>query len=142
MHKDGHPVALAWTGVWSEAEQKHLFIGRDMTAQNELELAERRAKDMLTAVIDASPVAIVCLAPDRTVMPGHSKFSGGWGSADALACAPAFAPEPEPNMEETDGIEGTEAQPPSARPNTASAAAAARCRRLKGRETTPPMINA
>jgi len=68
MHKDGHAVPLAWTGVWSEREQRHFFIGRDMTAQKQLELAERRANDMLTAVIDASPVAILCLAPDRTVM--------------------------------------------------------------------------
>ena len=68
VHKDGHPVSLAWTGVWSEREQKHFFIGRDMTAQNKLELARRRANDMLQAVIDASPVAILCLAPDKTVM--------------------------------------------------------------------------
>ena len=68
MHKDGHPVALTWTGVWSEAEQQHYFIGRDMTAQKALEVAERTAKETLAAVIDASPVAIICLAPDRRVM--------------------------------------------------------------------------
>jgi PAS domain S-box-containing protein len=68
IHKDGHPVTLAWTGVWSEAEERHFFIGRDATVRKRLELAERDAKETLAAVIDASPVAIICLAPDRTVM--------------------------------------------------------------------------
>lgn len=68
VHKDGHAISLAWTGIWSEREQKHFFIGRDMTVQNELAQAERCANDMLAAVIDASPVAILCLAPDQTVM--------------------------------------------------------------------------
>jgi PAS domain S-box-containing protein len=31
VHKEGRIVPLAWTGVWSEPEQQHFFIGRDMT---------------------------------------------------------------------------------------------------------------
>ena len=31
VHKEGRAVTLAWTGVWSEPEQRHFFIGRDMT---------------------------------------------------------------------------------------------------------------
>jgi diguanylate cyclase (GGDEF)-like protein/PAS domain S-box-containing protein len=31
LHKDRRVVTLAWTGVWSEPEQRHFFIGRDMT---------------------------------------------------------------------------------------------------------------
>jgi PAS domain S-box-containing protein len=68
VHKNGHPVPLTWTGVWSESEQRHFFIGRDMTLQKELENAERAAKQTLSAVIDASPVAILCLSPERKVM--------------------------------------------------------------------------
>jgi PAS domain S-box-containing protein len=68
FHKDGRAVTLNWTGVWSESEQRHFFIGRDMTVRKRLELAERQAKETLAAVIDASPVAIICLAVDRTVM--------------------------------------------------------------------------
>jgi PAS domain S-box-containing protein len=68
IHKDGHAVTLNWTGVWSESEQLHFFIGRDMTAPKALEAAERNAKETLAAVIDASPVAIVCLTPDRKVL--------------------------------------------------------------------------
>ncbi len=67
VHKDGHVVSLAWSGVWSEAAQRHFFIGRDMTEHNRLVATERQVKEMLTAVIDASPVAIICIAPDRTV---------------------------------------------------------------------------
>jgi PAS domain S-box-containing protein len=67
LHKDGHPVTLSWTGIWSEPEQRHFFIGRDTTLSKKLEDAERAAKETLAAVIDASPVAIVCLAADRTV---------------------------------------------------------------------------
>jgi PAS domain S-box-containing protein len=67
IHKDGHAVTLNWTGVWDEADQRHFFIGRDMTEQRRLAAAERAAKETLTAVIDASPVAIICLAADQTV---------------------------------------------------------------------------
>jgi len=31
VHRDGHVVPLTWTGVWSEPEEQHYFIGRDMT---------------------------------------------------------------------------------------------------------------
>lgn len=68
VHRDGRAVTLSWTGVWSESEERHYFIGRDISEQRRLEIAEREAKETLTAVINASPVAIVCLAPDRTVM--------------------------------------------------------------------------
>ncbi|HZT87576.1 MAG TPA: PAS domain S-box protein [Stellaceae bacterium] len=41
IHRDGHDVPLSWTGVWSEPEQQHFFIGRDMT---ELKAAEQRLR--------------------------------------------------------------------------------------------------
>jgi len=41
IHKDGHAVTLAWSGVWSEPEQRHFFFGRDMT---ERKLAEEKLK--------------------------------------------------------------------------------------------------
>lgn len=41
MHKNGHIVPLTWTGVWSEPEQQHFFIGRDMTER--IAAAERTA---------------------------------------------------------------------------------------------------
>jgi PAS domain S-box-containing protein len=41
--KNGLIVTLAWTGVWSEPEQKHFFIGRDMT---EAKKAEERLRHL------------------------------------------------------------------------------------------------
>jgi diguanylate cyclase (GGDEF)-like protein/PAS domain S-box-containing protein len=43
LHKAGHLVPLAWSGVWSAPEQKHFFIGRDMTERN---AAESRLKQL------------------------------------------------------------------------------------------------
>jgi PAS domain S-box-containing protein len=40
-HADGRVMTLTWTGVWSEPEQQHFFIGRDIT---ELRDAERRLR--------------------------------------------------------------------------------------------------
>ena len=34
VHKDGRPITLAWSGVWSEPEQRHFFTGRDVTERN------------------------------------------------------------------------------------------------------------
>lgn len=46
MHKDGHPVTLSWTGVWSNPEQQHFFIGRDITEHIKLEQQLRQAQKM------------------------------------------------------------------------------------------------
>jgi PAS domain S-box-containing protein len=67
LRRDGHSITLNWAGVWSEPEQRHFFIGRDLAEEQRLMEAERAAKETLTAVIDASPVAIICLAPDTLV---------------------------------------------------------------------------
>jgi PAS domain S-box-containing protein len=46
VHKRGHVVPLAWTGVWSEAEQQHFFIGRDMTERVKLEQELHRSQKL------------------------------------------------------------------------------------------------
>ncbi|MEI9804463.1 MAG: EAL domain-containing protein [Pseudolabrys sp.] len=43
VHKNGKTVTLAWSGVWSEPEQKHFFTGRDVT---ESKLAEEKLKNL------------------------------------------------------------------------------------------------
>jgi len=43
VHKDGHAVSLAWSGVWSEPEQKYFFFGRDIT---ERKIAEEKLKQL------------------------------------------------------------------------------------------------
>jgi PAS domain S-box-containing protein len=47
LHKQGHVVPLAWTGVWAEAEQRHFFIGRDMTEHRRVEAEIRRLNEEL-----------------------------------------------------------------------------------------------
>jgi len=47
LHKDGHIVTLSWSGVWSEPEQRHFFIGRDVTEQKRIE----RMKDEFIATV-------------------------------------------------------------------------------------------
>jgi len=37
VHKDGRAITLAWSGVWSEPEQRHFFTGRDVTERNIVE---------------------------------------------------------------------------------------------------------
>jgi diguanylate cyclase (GGDEF)-like protein/PAS domain S-box-containing protein len=37
VHKNGHVVPLAWSGVWCEPEQRYFFFGRDMTERKTAE---------------------------------------------------------------------------------------------------------
>jgi len=45
-HKSGDVVPLHWTGVWSECDQQHFFIGRDMAERIKLEQQLRQAQKM------------------------------------------------------------------------------------------------
>jgi len=47
MHKEGRIVTLDWSGVWSEPEQRHFFIGRDVTEQRR----NQRLKDEFIATV-------------------------------------------------------------------------------------------
>ena len=46
VHKDGHAVPIAWTGIWSEPDGQYFFIGRDMTERIVLESQLRQAQKM------------------------------------------------------------------------------------------------
>lgn len=37
VHRSGRLVPLAWSGIWSEREQKYFFVGRDCTERNAAE---------------------------------------------------------------------------------------------------------
>jgi PAS domain S-box-containing protein len=47
-HKDGRVVTLNWMGTWSEAAQRHFFIGRDLTEKRAAEAQFRQAQKMET----------------------------------------------------------------------------------------------
>jgi len=44
VHKDGGVVMLNWMGTWSEAVQRHFFIGRDLTEKRAAEAQFRRPR--------------------------------------------------------------------------------------------------
>jgi PAS domain S-box-containing protein len=46
VHRDGHPVPLAWTGIWSEPDRQYFFTGRDMTERIMLESQLRQSQKM------------------------------------------------------------------------------------------------
>jgi PAS domain S-box-containing protein len=46
IHRDGHPVPIAWTGIWSEPDGQYFFIGRDVTERLALESQLRQAQKM------------------------------------------------------------------------------------------------
>ncbi len=45
-HKDGHPVSMLWSGVWSDRDRNYYFIGRDMTDYERTEEQLRRSQRM------------------------------------------------------------------------------------------------
>jgi PAS domain S-box-containing protein len=56
VHKDGRVVTLNWTGVWSEPEQQHFFIGRDITALKETQQALENSERSFHYVFENSPL--------------------------------------------------------------------------------------
>jgi PAS domain S-box-containing protein len=52
VHKEGRVVLLQWTGVWSEMEQQHYFIGRDTTEHRLAEEKFRRESEERQRLFD------------------------------------------------------------------------------------------
>jgi PAS domain S-box-containing protein len=46
VHKDGRAVMLNWMGTWSDAVQRHFFVGRDLTEKRAAEAQFRQAQKM------------------------------------------------------------------------------------------------
>jgi PAS domain S-box-containing protein len=46
VNRAGRPVSLVWTGVWSEADRQHFFIGRDVTEREAREEQLRQSQKM------------------------------------------------------------------------------------------------
>jgi PAS domain S-box-containing protein len=85
-HKDNHLVSLAWTGVWSEPEKRHFFIGRDITESKKAEQALRESEQMARAIIDTALDAFVQLNEDGVILDWSPKAEAmlGWSREEAL----------------------------------------------------------
>jgi PAS domain S-box-containing protein len=85
VHREGHAVPIEWTGVWSEKEQLHFFIGRDVTAVKAARLALSEAHAELSAIVAASPVAILMLDRDGRVKLWSASAERVFGYSEAAA---------------------------------------------------------
>jgi PAS domain S-box-containing protein len=65
--KNGRSVALAWTGVWSQPEQQHFFIGRDMTERKVAEDTLKQALVRHEAVFNSPLIGIITLNESGTI---------------------------------------------------------------------------
>lgn len=68
--KDGSefPVDIMLSPLAEAAGRLTVAVVRDVSERRRLQEEERQAKETLGAVIDAAPVAIFCLSPDRRVL--------------------------------------------------------------------------
>ncbi len=99
VHKQGRVVTLWWTGVWCEPVQQHFFIGRDMSDRKAAEqgLRERtdalvRTNRQLSAILDASPLAIFMLDPNGVVVlwTASAERVFGYTEEEALGRFPPY----------------------------------------------------
>src|SRR5208282_2648906 len=60
VHKNGHTVALTWTGLWSESDKLYFFFGHDMT---EHKLSEEKFR----LAVESSPSGMIIMNATGTI---------------------------------------------------------------------------
>lgn len=66
LHKDGNPVILTWTGVWSEEDSQYFFIGRDITQARELERIDAMTAELAKINLSLKECLLPSVIPERT----------------------------------------------------------------------------
>jgi len=79
VHKDGRVVTLAWSGVWSTREQRHVFIGRDMTESQRAREALRASEQMALGIIDTAIDGFVQLDGDGVILDWNRQSEAMFG---------------------------------------------------------------
>ena len=80
VHRDGRVVPLAWSCVWSDSEQCHFFIGRDMTESKKAEEALLDSERMARTIIDTALDAIIQVNESGEVLEWNPQAEAilGW----------------------------------------------------------------
>jgi PAS domain S-box-containing protein len=86
VHKDGRVVPLAWSCVWSDSEQCHFFIGRDMTESKKAEEALIDSERMARSIIDTALDAIIQVNESGEVLEWNPQAEVilGWSRQEAM----------------------------------------------------------
>lgn len=86
IHKDGRVVPLAWSCVWSDREQCHFFIGRDMTEAKQAEEALLDSERLARTVIDTALDAIIQINESGEVLEWNPQAEAilGWSREEAM----------------------------------------------------------
>jgi len=92
IHRDGNPVVLTWTGVWSEEDNQFFFIGRDITKARELERIDAMTAELEKINISLRESLLPTVIPERTDLDRISElfvFLSTLWVAQALAHGPS-----------------------------------------------------
>ena len=86
VHRDGRVVPLAWSCVWSDSEQCHFFIGRDMTESKKAEEALLDSERMARTIIDTALDAIIQVNESGEVLEWNPQAEAilGWSRQEAM----------------------------------------------------------
>ena len=83
VHRDGRIVILAWSGVWSETEQKHFFIGRDRTELKKHEDALRAQNMRFDAALNNMSQGLCMFDREQRLVVTNERYLDMYGLSPA-----------------------------------------------------------